>query len=163
MPDLRLVSLVQLLCLIAITQAPTPPQSPPAPTPAPLVLSLSRSVCYGTCPEYVATLYEDGTLSYEGKRFVKVTGARTKTLDADTVARVKRALSDPTFTALPPHCCDCYEWTDNPTTTITFMFEGTRRVVEHYHGCRQEKLAWLSKFENTLDDLLGTAEFVTKR
>jgi len=33
-------------------------------------IELERTICYGTCPSYVVTFFEDGQAVYNGRRFV---------------------------------------------------------------------------------------------
>ncbi len=124
-----------------------------------LVMTMSRSTCFGTCPDYTVRLYEDGTLEYEGRRFVKMKGSRKKTLDSATVQRVQQALVDSGIQQLEADCCSCQESTDNPTVVITMITDTQRKTVDHYHGCTKAP-AWLGKLEDRLDSLLGTDEFV---
>jgi hypothetical protein len=37
-------------------------------------VTLERTPCFGTCPNYKVTLRSDGTITYEGKRFVTMMG-----------------------------------------------------------------------------------------
>jgi len=43
---------------------------------APRVVSLHRTTCYGTCPDYSLTIHEDGRTDYSGKAYVAQTGRR---------------------------------------------------------------------------------------
>ena len=37
-------------------------------------VTLERTSCFGTCPDYKVTLQRDGTIIYEGRRFVQMMG-----------------------------------------------------------------------------------------
>ena len=37
-------------------------------------VTLERTSCFGTCPDYKVTLRRDGTIIYEGRRFVQMMG-----------------------------------------------------------------------------------------
>lgn len=39
-----------------------------------VIMSIARTPCYGSCPTYEAVLYENGLLTYHGKRFTIKTG-----------------------------------------------------------------------------------------
>src|SRR5260370_23277174 len=41
------------------------------------LITLERSVCFGTCPSYIVTLASDGKLTWEGRDFVKTMGKAT--------------------------------------------------------------------------------------
>jgi hypothetical protein len=162
----RRVRRIQAAALASVMAVMTPadsaiasPSSRDTPDEKTLVMTMSRSTCFGTCPDYNVSLYEDGTLEYEGRRFVKVTGSRKKTLDSATVQRVRQAIVDSGIQQLEPDCCGCQEWTDSPTVVISMMTDGQRKTVYHYHGCTKAP-DWLGKLEDRLDSLLGTDEFV---
>src|SRR5947208_1474873 len=42
--------------------------------PRDLRITLERSTCFGTCPDYKLTVTGDGTVVFEGREFVKVKG-----------------------------------------------------------------------------------------
>ncbi len=147
-------SIILTVCLMGVSACRAPDKG--------LVVTLSRSPCLGPCPVYDASLYEDGTLVYEGRRFVQLEGRRTKNVGADTVVRVKRALDDGGVRGLSWWCCNCQEATDSSTVVIGFHGSFWWKTINHYHGCSKAP-RWLSAFEDSLDDLLGTAEFTGRK
>lgn len=46
--------------------------------PQDLMITLERTVCFGTCPDYKLTITSDGVVLFEGRRFVKQEGATIK-------------------------------------------------------------------------------------
>ena len=42
-----------------------------------VVITLERTVCYGTCPAYTLRITGDGSVEYEGMRYVRVIGKAT--------------------------------------------------------------------------------------
>ena len=51
----------------------------PAPNPenaGPVEISMTRTPCFGFCPDYTVTISGDGGVLYEGRRFVNVVGER---------------------------------------------------------------------------------------
>ena len=45
-----------------------------------VVITLERTACFGVCPVYKLTVYGDGRVVYEGKRFVRVEGTITRNI-----------------------------------------------------------------------------------
>ena len=45
-------------------------------------ISLERTICFGRCPNYRVTIEGDGSVTYEGWRFVKVEGTHWKKIPA---------------------------------------------------------------------------------
>src|SRR4051812_14581782 len=52
------------------------------------VITLERTGCFGPCPIYRLTLHGDGTVVFEGKRFVKSTGTFTAHIAPEQVRRL---------------------------------------------------------------------------
>src|SRR5258708_13538121 len=70
-------------------------QSPGAQEPAPstlkaAVIKMSRTACFGTCPVYDLELDGSGSVTYVGKKFVRVVGKRTAHIDPAKVAELIR-------------------------------------------------------------------------
>lgn len=55
-----------------------------------VVMSIARTPCFGSCPTYDATLYENGLLIYEGKRFTVKTGKYYAKVSSNDMANVKK-------------------------------------------------------------------------
>jgi len=53
-------------------------------------ITLERTSCYGTCPVCKVTLHRDGTVAYDGKEFVKVTGHRTSKIPPERFQQLAR-------------------------------------------------------------------------
>ena len=51
-----------------------------------VAITLERGPCFGACPIYTITILEDGTVIYEGQRFVEVIGEQRTEIDPETVA-----------------------------------------------------------------------------
>jgi hypothetical protein len=144
------------LCVITSVPALATQSMPEKPA---RVVSLSRSVCFGMCPAYDVTLYADGTVEFQGKEFVKVTGLKTKKVDAATIDQITQAIAASGIQRLDALCCDCQEWTDHPTAVIGFEADGQWRTIVDSHGCTKAPRT-VRELEHTLDKLLGTHEFV---
>lgn len=123
------------------------------------IVSLSRAACFGMCPVYTVTLYDDGTVEYEGKEHVKTVGRKTATIDRAAIAKVKEAIAASGIQRLDAHCCDCLDMTDHPTAVIGFESDGQWKTITDYHGCMKAPRA-VRELEETLDTLLGTERFV---
>ena len=54
-------------------------------TNANVAITLERTACFGTCPVYQVSIFEDGTVMYNGENFVDVTGEQTSSIDPETV------------------------------------------------------------------------------
>ena len=51
------------------------------------VLTIEKTPCFGRCPTYKASIYEDGTMLFEGKQFVTKEGTYEFQASAEQVAQ----------------------------------------------------------------------------
>jgi hypothetical protein len=130
----------------------------PQPAAGKLMASLQRTACYGTCPIYKVTVFSDGTLKYEGERFVKKTGAQSGTISPAELAELRKAFAQADYFALHDKY-ESYDVTDNPSA-ITFFDDGKRKkTIAHYHGDRSAPEA-LRTLEDRIDALVHIERFI---
>lgn len=55
---------------------------------AEVAVTLERGACFGACPIYKVTIYTDGTVVYEGERFVEVEGRQTTNIEPEVVEQL---------------------------------------------------------------------------
>jgi hypothetical protein len=125
-----------------------------------LEISLERTVCYGVCPAYKVTLRGDGTVLYDGDKFVKVHGKVTDHVAPADVEALAQAFADAGFDKLNvPDPCSKGIATDNPTNRLTVVRGGKRRTVEHYLG-NQCAPPELSKLADAVDKTAHTDRWI---
>ncbi|HET9992759.1 MAG TPA: DUF6438 domain-containing protein [Kofleriaceae bacterium] len=115
---------------------------------------LEQTECLGRCPVYTLTLYADGAVRFEGKRFVP-TGTRWRTARPHEIARLMQlAEHTPEWTCDPARIS-----TDQPQSIITVSRARETRRIVHDHGdpCAPSSLA---RLEGDLDLEGGTAHFL---
>jgi hypothetical protein len=129
------------------------------------VITLKRTPCFGACPIYSVTIYGNGTVVYEGERFVKVTGKRTHRISKASV----RELVDEFFRIGYFSLRDEYVSVKNPDGTVTQVTDlpsrdtsitiGTRaKSVHNYYGGPES----LARLERKIDKISGVAKYVGK-
>jgi hypothetical protein len=105
--------------------------------PSDFLVSFERGPCFGTCPVYVLTVLADGTVSFNGVRFVLAEGTQTATFSPQQVTELYQAVLDADFFDLE----DRYEVaaTDLPSILTTITMNGQIKTVYHYGlGCGTE-------------------------
>lgn len=55
---------------------------------------IERTACYGTCPAYRLTILQDGSATYEGRRFAEREGRFTGQVDAATMAALRELATE---------------------------------------------------------------------
>lgn len=122
-------------------------------------ISIERTACYGTCPQFALRITSDGKVVYDGKRFVMRRGAQERRLQPAEVARLRRAVDQSGFARLEIHCCDCVTKTDAPSTLIDIADQNGVRSIRHYHGCSSAPES-LSVLEESIISLSGAAKWI---
>ncbi len=61
-----------------------------------IVVTIQRTACFGACPVYSAQIYADGTVIYDGKDFVKITGKKQHKISEDRVRELLKAFEQVT-------------------------------------------------------------------
>ena len=121
----------------------------------PVEITLERTVCFGTCPAYTVTIQGDGTVTYEGRQFVRVIGTQTWKIDPATVAALAAEMQQAGYFDLQ----DSYEArvTDNPTTwTSLTVGQRTKRIKDYVAGPPK-----LKEIEKKIDDVSGAKGYVS--
>ena len=143
-------------------RAPHAPAPDSASTPG-TVVTLERGPCFGTCPVYRVSLSGEGSVTFEGTRFVSRVGTDSGRVRPEAVDRLLRSLDDAGFFALDdafvPDAPACGPYhTDAPTVSITVRAPGRDKTVRHDHGCAGAP-AELTRLEHLIDSVAGTARW----
>jgi hypothetical protein len=126
-------------------------------------IALERTRCYGTCPVYKITLRRDGTVTYQGKKWVRVIGQRSHKISVDAFQRLAREAERIQFFSFK----DEYVWkdnfdgssehvTDSPTRITTVRAGRVRKVVKNYYGGPVA----LEGLEKLIDDVSGSVVWI---
>jgi len=130
------------------------------------VITLQRTVCYGTCPEYKLTIFADGRVLYEGISYVKKEGKawgritrrqlETLILEFNKINYFSLADSYTPGTKVCPQ-----SMTDMPAATTSLTRNGKSKTIVHYHGCRGlSVMDQLTQLENKIDEVVNVNKWV---
>jgi len=98
-----------------------------------IVVTLERGACFGTCPIYKVTIYTDGTVVYEGERFVETEGTHTTTIEPEVVQQLIEGFEAAGY----------FDWedeytemnvTDLPTIITSVTRDGETKRITRYTG-----------------------------
>lgn len=151
------IVLLSALGLLAAACAPV------GATPAangPVTITLTRSVCFGFCPDYTVSIDQDGAVSYEGRRFVNVVGTQHSQIPVSDVQALLAQFDAVNFMSLR----DEYRSpiTDNPTYTLTLVRNGRTKTVVDYAGPRAGMPQAVRDLEDEIDRVTNTAQWVLR-
>ncbi len=135
---------------------------------------LQRTVCYGECPSYSVQVFSDGTIIYQGDRFVKVEGKRVYSIPVDSVKPLFRFIVKIKFFSLkneykiktdirtrPDGTKDTLFQmvSDMPSKFITVQSRNLTKTIEDYYAGPQE----LAELEQMIDRVAQTSRWVDTR
>lgn len=136
--------------------------------PADTLITLKRTNCFFTCPDYMVTISADGKVVFEGNANVKVKGRSETTISPEKVQLLIKSFEKAKFFSLrnsyslPEDGCRVYDG-DASSATISIVVNGKSKSIDHYLGCHQKKgtaVRALIELENLIDDLTNTAQWV---
>jgi hypothetical protein len=120
-----------------------------------VAITLERTACFGACPVYTITIYDNGDVVYNGKNFVPVKGEQKSQLDPATVAAMVKAFEDVGY----------FDWkgnynqqivTDLPSAITSVTANGKTQRIVHYAGDHTAPIA-LPFLEQWIDDMTGSS------
>lgn len=126
----------------------------------PVMITLTRTVCFGFCPAYRVTITGDGQVTYVGERFVNVTGERRAQIPRADVDRLLQRFDQIGFEQLR----DEYRArvTDLPTYTITLERNGRRKSVADYGGLGAGMPQAVRDLQDEIDRVANTGQWVLR-
>lgn len=160
---LRALMLLSLVASLGCAQGRANRQEPSTQVDAStqILLTFARGPCFGDCPSYKVTLFQNGRLRF-GEELGSEFEPAPEALVAPTVIDRIRFLADK-LDRLDARCCDCYDMTDMSSATISFRGrDGSMRMIEHYHGCEKAP-AWLYSVENEIDAIFETERWIGRK
>jgi Domain of unknown function (DUF6438) len=113
-------------------------------------VTLERTACYGTCPIYKVTLSSDGTIIYEGERFVQMMGTYKGT--AYGFERLAKLILAENYFNLKDEYTRPI--TDMPSAVTSVVRGGKRKTIVDYAGTGPVEL-W--GIEMVIDGMLKNA------
>jgi hypothetical protein len=143
---------IMTLALTALAGCATVAQTPPS---GAIEITLQRTICFGTCPEYTVTLRDDGTVTYSGRQFVKTPGTHTWKIDPGAVRALAREMEAAGFFEMK----DAYtaRVTDHPTTYTTLKIGTRSKRIQDYVAGPQA----LKDIEAKIDEVSGVRKYVS--
>lgn len=118
------------------------------------VITLERTLCYGTCPAYKLTLTGDGKVTYEGQDFVRVKGTQTDQIGLQQVKELIDEFYKINYFSLQDHYTASI--TDQPSTITSITVNGVSKTVDDYYGAP----AKLKVLENKIDEVANSIKWI---
>lgn len=101
--------------------------------PNQIKIIFERSPCFGTCPYYSLQIFGNGTVIYNGYKFVNMTGQHYSNIDGMKVRELVNDFSRINFFSLNDSYTDIIE-TDHPTVITSINISGVYKEVVDNQG-----------------------------
>jgi hypothetical protein len=150
------ISLLAAFALVACAPVEAPAQE----TQGPVEITLSRTICFGFCPDYRVTITSEGNVTYVGRSFVNVRGEQRATVPRAEAARLIARFDEIGFDQLR----DAYRAnvTDLPTTTVSITRNGRTKTVVDYGGLSAGMPRVVRELQEEIDRVAGTDRWVLR-
>jgi hypothetical protein len=120
----------------------------------PIEISIERTPCFGMCPDYKVTLRQDGTVTYNGRQYVRVTGEHTWQVDPAAVRALAAEMDQAGYFDLQDEYVA--RMTDNPTTFTSLTIGARTKKVRDYVAGPPK----LKDIEKRIDEVAGVKKYV---
>src|SRR5690349_1324587 len=101
-------------------------------------IGIERGPCFGTCPIYTLIIKSDGTLRYNGVKYVERQGESTGTVPVWYFHQLAQFIRDSGYMELEDGYTRAI--TDNPATYTMVVMNGKRKTVRNYANVGPTKL-----------------------
>ena len=144
----------------AVAMAACAPVDAPAQSGGPVVITLTRTVCFGFCPAYTLSITGDGQVTYVGRNFVNVMGEQHTTISREAVQGLLSRFDAVRFESLR----DEYRArvTDLPTYTVVLERNGVRKSVADYGGLSAGMPETVRDLQNEIDRVAGSSRWILR-
>jgi hypothetical protein len=122
-----------------------------------VTIGMERNMCMGTCPVYSLEIFGNGTVVYNGERFVNVTGKQISSIPEDEVKEVVEQFYNINYFSLND-TFDKVVKTDQPTVITSISINGTfKSVFDNLGAIAPEGLRVL---ENKIDEITNSSKWI---
>ena len=125
-----------------------------------VAITLERTACFGTCPVYTISIFDNGDVIYKGDKFVDVTGEQTSQIDPETVKAMVKAFESAGYFDWK-EAYDTQTVTDLPTIITSVTHNGQTHKITRYAGDHTAPLA-LPFLEQWIDTMTNSSLWTGK-
>lgn len=113
------------------------------------IITIEKTICFGTCPAYLFKTYPDGSVTYTGKDYVELIGDYKASISKEELANIKTLFDEADYFSF----ANVYSAniTDLPTTYLYYDNGKQNKKITDYHGAPES----LKKLEEDLEALIN--------
>lgn len=118
-----------------------------------ILASIERTACFGKCPIYKATFFDNGEVNYIGRNFVENIGTYSALIATEDLISIEQMVNDVNYFALE----DAYPTPipDFPTCRTSVNIDGKTKSILNGENAPRDLIG----FERHLDGLLKDREW----
>lgn len=139
--------------------------------PKDLLIKLTRTMCFGTCPDYELTIKANGNVTFRGKNFTQIKGIAHGKITQENLKLIIAEFENTKFFSLRNSYNEqsdgCGEVsTDNPSEIIFIQINGRKKNVSHYFGCRNVKgdsLERIIRLAQKIDEITDSKRWIREQ
>lgn len=131
--------------------------------PKDLEISLVRTACFGSCPDYKLIVKADGSIKFTGRRFTKTKGEANGKITQSQIKQLVNEFETANFFALQSSYSCVVD--DSPSEIISIKLKDKTKMVRHLFGCEVNGDA-LERIENLgkkIDEITNSKHWIGKR
>jgi hypothetical protein len=122
-----------------------------------VVITLTRSRCFGVCPTYNVTIYGNGTVLYEGIANVNSIGIQRSNISENQVRQLISEFKKIDYFSLNETDIASHVVYDAPLFTTSLSINGRIKTIHHYETADPPVLTDL---ENTIDEIVNSSQWI---
>ncbi len=140
---------------------PTSHVTPPSLRPGShVVITLARSRCYGTCPDYRVSLSTDKGIVFVGNAFVAAKEEQTDRIDPQAVRDLAKRFLAADFYSMDSSYHAMV--TDNPFYELSISIDGRTKKISDYVGPQVGMPAIIRDLEDEVDTVARTERWIKR-
>ena len=121
-------------------------------------IRLSRSPCFGTCPQYSVEIRGDGSVLYEGQTFPMVGGSQHTSVSQESVRQLVGLFREADYFSLNDEY-SVYGF-DMPTSTISLEIDGKSKSIKDKGGLQIGMPMSVFRLETAVDQFADTKRWL---
>jgi hypothetical protein len=150
----------ELVGLVPPERLPTTHVTPPnVRVDSRIVIALTRTVCFGGCPDYTVTVTNTSAV-FEGHGVVEPAGRQVGNVDPAAVRKLAEEFVAADFYSMDPEY-DVKAF-DEPAYTISIEIDGRRKVLRDCAGALVGMPAVITELEDDVDKVAQTDRWIRK-
>jgi hypothetical protein len=125
-----------------------------------LTLTLTRTACFGPCPVYTLSVFNDGSAQFDGLAFTDIEGVAVTRLSGEQMAAIADEIVDSNFFQYKVDDQCVVFATDHPSVKLEILWHGRTRSADVNVGCEKRMTDPIPHLSNRIDEIVNTMQWI---